>query len=149
MGEEEEFDDLVFMPVQSKSKAAQLRFVLSFLRDFQFRWLFVVQQDSFVHIEQVFNSINGVDPPYRTIVGGWHKNEASGHAGRLQPEFFGMTRDVHALISSHRVAPWLRIDFNDESTAMSDAVNAWLSVLTVRKITLPGVYTEGRGSHCP
>lgn len=156
MHEEEEFGDLVFMPSGSKTgkggvSATQLRFAFSFLRDFQFRWLIVAQQDTFVLLESLYQSLAKLDPPMRTALGDWQDGL------RLQPQFFALTRDVHALLASHRVARWLRTDFGvnvDAATAglgaeAGQALNAWLSPLSINRANLAGVHVARNPDHCP
>eukprot|EP00929_Paragymnodinium_shiwhaense_P071015 TRINITY_DN36080_c0_g1_i1.p1 TRINITY_DN36080_c0_g1~~TRINITY_DN36080_c0_g1_i1.p1 ORF type:complete len:1200 (-),score=174.69 TRINITY_DN36080_c0_g1_i1:46-3162(-) len=140
--EEEEFGDLVF--TQVGTPAEQLRSIFSFLRDFQFRWLIVAQQDSYVHIDVVFRMFSTMETQHRTFLGPV--------SDQVSPHFFALSRDVHALLASHRLARWLRTDFGGAeqgASTASAALNAWLSMLSLRKLEIPGYYVDGRGARCP
>jgi len=160
MREEEEFGDLVFAPAGQNS-AERLHFAFSFLRDFQFRWLLVAQQDTFVHLDAFFGLLSKL-PSQRVFISGWRwddetqavdPNIGAKHPGRPLPQFFALTRDVHGLLASHRVAHWLRTDFHEDegrgAGAAGAALQAWLAMLSVQRILMPGVYADGRGSNCP
>ncbi|CAK0852600.1 unnamed protein product [Prorocentrum cordatum] len=161
VSEEEEFGDIVFMPAPTAEEAAgggrragspsasQLRFALVFLRDFQYLWLLVAQQDSFVHLEPLYQMLATQERAARTVLGGWQPPPGSTTASALwlPPEFFAVTRDVHHLLASHRVSPWLRTDLKGGDAAA--ALNAWLAPLTVERALLPGVYRGRRPGECP
>jgi len=158
MHEEDEHGDLVLMPPGSPHapgggrgavSAKQLRFIITFLRDFQFRWLLFSYQDTFVHVGQLYNNLAQLDPPMRTALGGW-RPELQGNVADaplwLPPHFFAITHDVHHLLASHRVARWLRAE---DEEGMGAAINSWLSPLTIRRASLAGVYVGREGAMCP
>lgn len=149
--EEEEYGDTVIIPGGDGSPeltAGQLKFMVSYLRDFQFRWLLVAQQDTFVYLPQLYQHIATMEPAQRTVLGGMATTSgSSGETGlRLRPHFFALTRDVHALLSSQRVLRWLRAD---DGEAAEDAINAWLAILSLRKAAMPGVYVNRTPGECP
>jgi len=161
--EEADFGDIIFMPpgrgahqsASSLTSPEQLRFVLSFLRDFQFRWLLVAHHDVFVHIERLFGALVVLDPPVRTVLGSWQQMPLSltpsGQPVRseaqplwLLPQLFAMTRDVHHLLTSHRVLRWLQTEGFDSGnvadSGLASALNAWLAPLAMQRVSLPGVH---------
>ncbi|CAE8723402.1 unnamed protein product [Polarella glacialis] len=159
--EEEEYGDLVFMPSDQKGggtaggpSAQQLRFAVAFLRRFQFRWLLVSQQDAFVNPGALIASISSLEQAagtaaQRVTLGGWRPTTGGGEGSRwLAPEFFAMTQDVYHLLASHRVARWLRTDF-EGGNGMATALNAWLAPLELQRAELPGVYTGREKAECP
>lgn len=171
--EEEEYGDLAFLPSNLKEQqhvsiaqpsAEQLKFVVAYLQRFQFRWLVVAQQDSFVSAAALLGSISALEraapggQATRAVLGRWSSDDARQTARWLIPEFFAMTQDVYHLLASYRVQRWLRTDFEEAraisagptgSAAWSTALNSWLAVLEVSRQELPGVYTGRQPGECP
>ncbi|CAJ1407041.1 unnamed protein product [Effrenium voratum] len=141
MDEEAEYGDLVFMP-SKVSGAEQLRWCFAFLQRFQFRWLLLAQEDTFINAMVLFGVLSGVEQAWgnaasRTVVGKWTSNV-------LSPELVVLTQDVFHLLASSRLVRWLRTDDGD---GYGQALNAWLAPLAIQKEMLPGVYTGQVG--CP
>lgn len=151
---------MVFMPRSPEASegvtARQLQFVMTFLRDFHFRWLLVSDQAAFVHLEPVLAALVPLDPPTRVVAGGWRTSAPGGQgvSRHLPAQFFALSFDVKHLLASPRVSRWLRTDLphtDDLHSSADTALNAWLAPLDVQRMTLQGVFTGwgGAGSGCP
>mmetsp|Transcript_2377 Transcript_2377/g.9336 ORF Transcript_2377/g.9336 Transcript_2377/m.9336 type:complete len:1169 (-) Transcript_2377:430-3936(-) len=153
--EEAQHGDVVLMPQQGETKggftASQLKFAVTFLRDFHFRWLLVAEQDVFVHLEPVLSVLVAQEPPMRSAVGGWRTKAgmASLQSPWLPPQFFALSHDTKHLLASPRVARWLRTDLENGDAAA--ALNAWLALLDVQRLELQGVHLGWGGAAvgCP
>lgn len=143
--QEAEFGDLVFLP--AAPKAEQLRWSLAFLQPgaarlsvrllrqrFQFRWLILVHEATYVNELLLFQTLSRVEQQSenaaeRTVIGAWTPKG-------LVPELVVLTQDVFHLLASPRVVRWLRSE-----GSYGEALDAWLSPLAVRREQLTGVYT--------
>lgn len=151
--EEDQFGDIIFMPPDlqhdaSGTSAEQLRFLVAFLRDFQFTWLVVTLQGAFVHLEAVFQTLARLRAR-TTVFGDWQSQSSQDGTHQsywLNPVFFAMSQDVHHLLASNRVAQWLRTDLEG---GMAAAMNAWLSSLRLQRVALNGVYDVSEVLLCP
>lgn len=141
--EESEYGDLVFYPSdptatkirsdESMPTAEQLRWSFAFLQRFQFRWLMVTQEATFVDPGELFQSLSKVETAWenaasRTVLGKWTDQG-------LVPDFFVMTQDVFHLLASKRVVRWLRTTEVDFATA----INAWLAPLAIQRENIQGI----------
>lgn len=145
--EEAEYGDLVFYPAgtsvnSARPTAEQLRWSFAFLQRFQFRWLLVTFEATFVNTPVLFQSLSRVEQAWanaasRTVLGKWTEQG-------LAPELLILTQDVFHLLASHRMLRWLRTELT-----FGDAVNAWLAPLAIQRENIPGIYTGAERSIDP
>lgn len=169
MEEDEENGDIIYIPtapgenglgLDGNPTAAQLRFALTFMRNFQLRWLIVARQEAFVSTEDFISALVQIEQNElevgQAVVGGWRQetsmlgqNQVTEE--RLQTAFFGVSQDVLHLLASPGVSRWLRVDDFDApgGGGFQEAMNAWLDAFTLRRGGLPGVYTGRSGGQCP
>eukprot|EP00435_Cladocopium_sp_Y103_P061333 s1634_g23.t1 len=110
---------------------------------FQFRWLLVTFEATFVNTPVLFQSLSRVERAWdnsasRTVLGKWTEQG-------LAPELLILTQDVFHLLASNRMLRWLRT----EQLTFGEAVNAWLAPLAIQRENIPGIYTGAERSIDP
>jgi len=148
MREQETHRDLLFLsqsadPSASSSglSAEQLLRLFSLLRDFQFRWLVVIQQDVFVHSERMLSTLQVNEPSQGKVLGSWRETTTTAW---LEPQFFAFSRDIFALLSSPPVNSRLGASGVDASFGdlqnLGGGLNNWLRALAVQRIALQNMH---------
>lgn len=158
--EQDEYRDVIFLSKSSSEQQGAVGFgteqflqLLALLRDFQFRWLLVAQQDVFIHADRLLTLVQGQEPGKGKVIGAWRQGATPVSAGmqqRLEPQLYVLSRDIFALISSPAVNSRLSTtgleasSFGDLAN-LNVSLNAWLHPLAVDRVNFPGMHI-GQGS---
>eukprot|EP00746_Dinoflagellata_sp_MGD_P117733 gnl/MRDRNA2_/MRDRNA2_53653_c0_seq2.p1 gnl/MRDRNA2_/MRDRNA2_53653_c0~~gnl/MRDRNA2_/MRDRNA2_53653_c0_seq2.p1 ORF type:complete len:356 (+),score=66.62 gnl/MRDRNA2_/MRDRNA2_53653_c0_seq2:157-1068(+) len=177
--EKDQFNDIILMPKKSSlgmgafgsfakqqagASPSQLQFIFTSLRDFQFQWLIIAQQDVFIEPSRIWQLLASIQPPSMRALGAWENGQLNQHAS---PPFVVLSRDIHAILSDPRRNAYLNVGkeqslssasstnslfaslLGHASSQVGGGLTAWLQALNVQRLQLPGVHITASHSSCP